>query len=152
LKVAANDSPTQQVDVITPTPVSVVAPGSDWHDLTLSSLDFDPPLKPGEIMSVDHPPTMLVAVDNKGNQTESAVVVQLRITGANDSDLVAMDRQTISSLAQGEAKVVRFDRIASFAPRSTYTVRAEVQPASGEVNRADNVKEMRVQIVAGGER
>jgi len=151
LNVAAN-GPSATAAIGTSTPVSVSAPGGSWHDLALMSLDFDPPLKPGEMLHIDRPPILLAAVDNKGNQTEKAVIVKLRITGNNDSDPIFTDKQTISSLAQGEAKVVRFDRITSMPHRSAYTVRVEVVPVDGEMNTADNVKEIRVQIVAGGER
>ena len=151
LQVAASDAPVEAV-VSTPTPVSVAAPGGNWHDLALMSLDFDPPLKPGEVMRVNRPPALLVAVDNRGNQTEGPVVLQLTITGTDDNDVVSTAKQTVPSLAQGEARVVRFDPATSLPMRSAYTMRVQVQPVPGEVNLADNVKEMRVQITAGAGR
>ena len=150
LRVASTDASTA-AQPFTPTPVSITAPGGNWHDLAIISLDFDPPLKPGEVLAIEHPPAMLVAVDNKGNQTESPVVVRLRLTGADGSDAIATDEKTISSLAQGEAKVVRFDGLTSLPSRPAYIVHVDVQPAPGEVSLADNSKEIRVQIVADGE-
>lgn len=150
LKVSPND-PTPIPMPNTPTPVSVAAPGGNWHDLAIISLDLDPPLKPGEVLAMDSAPVMLVAVDNKGNQTEKSVLVHLRITGPTETDVISTDKRTITSLGQGEAKVVRFDRVKALPPRSAYIIHVEVQAAPGEVSLADNIKEMRVQVVAGAE-
>ncbi|MCL5958829.1 MAG: hypothetical protein M1358_05830 [Chloroflexi bacterium] len=133
--------------VAAPATYSVKAPSSDHHDVAIISVDFDPPLTQGRLAAVPLDKlALLVAVDNKGNKAETGLSVQAKLMGESEADTIESKSLTIDSLAPGEARVVKFTGFAAPA-RSSYFLKVEVQPISGEIVTNDNSKT--IQLLAG---
>ncbi len=123
-----------------PSPDVVQAPAREKHDVAVLSADFDPPL--GALGGRE--PTLLVAVDNRGTETESGLVVHARLAADNPSDVKLALRERVASLAPGEVKVVRFAGFTGLPRNPSYWLTVEVEPAHSEANFVNNVKTLRV--------
>jgi hypothetical protein len=129
-------------DAGSPSPATVQAPVRDKHDVAVLSVDFDPPL--GSAWPADKEPALLVAIDNRGTETESALAVQVSLTGDSQADVRAKLSEPISSLAPGEVKVVRFAGAANLPIRSSQWVIVEVAPTRDGAGFAKNTKAVRL--------
>lgn len=122
-----------------PLPPPTVAP--EERALAIMGVDFDPPLEAGKILKSGGV-TLLVALENRGRQTEQLARVTARLydpDSAMRTDL-ANETITVRSLAPGELRVVRFTQVNDLPVRSHYKLVIEVSPAPGERELDDNVR------------
>jgi hypothetical protein len=127
------------VQPVSPLPPPTVAP--DERALAIVGVDFDPPLEGGQILSSGGV-TLLVAVENRGQQVEPAARVTARLydpASASSVDLVS-ETITARSLQPDEVRVVRFTQVNNLPVRSKYKLAIEVAPVPGERERDDNVR------------
>jgi hypothetical protein len=121
-----------------PLPPPTVAP--DERALAIMGVDFDPPLEAGKILNRGGV-TLLVALENRGRQTEQVARVTARLYDP-DSPLgadLANETITVRSLAPGELRIVRFTQVNDLPVRSHYKLAIEVSPVPGERELDDNV-------------
>ncbi|MHB1004475.1 MAG: hypothetical protein ACYC3S_02400 [Chloroflexota bacterium] len=123
------------------------AVGGPRHDLAVISLDFDPPLR---VLQVDTFPTkmaLLVVVDNKGTYTERDVTVTAELRSQAEDELLARTRQSLSSIAPGQATLVRLGGFPSIPTRSGYVLVVVVEGATGDAVPGNNTKTVPLQLV-----
>ncbi len=116
------------------------------HDVAILSVDFDPPLAtvgPGTPQ-----PSLLVAIDNRGAQTEAGLVVEARLSADSSGEAIARLAQPVESLSPGQVKVVRFAAPAGVPFRSSYWLTVRVVPVREGVAFANNTKTLRIDVLA----
>jgi len=129
-----------------PAPAAVQVPVRETHDVAVLSVDLDPPL--GAAGQGNREPSLLVAVDNRGTETEKGLAVVARLTTENQAETTAKLVEHVSTLAPGEVKVVRFSGGADLPLKSSYWLTIQVEPAQGEINFANNSKTLRIDGLA----
>lgn len=128
-----------------PAPAAVQAPVRETHDVAVLSVDFDRPIGPAG--RGNREPSLLVAVDNRGTETEKGLAVVVRLTTENRAETTAKLVEHVSRLAPGEVKVVRFSG-ADLPLKSSYWLTVQVEPAQGEADFANNSKTLRIDGLA----
>lgn len=126
----------------TPVPLASPSLSDEAHDLAILSVDFSPPLTARD---PERPPTLLVAVDNRGRVPERRVVVEVRMI-ATDGSLLSEAREVIAALAPGEARVVRFSAPALPLDRQNYQLGISVASVDGERQVLNNRRSLRVGV------
>ncbi len=125
-----------QSPVATPLPVATVAP--EQHALAILGVDFDPSLDVAEMLS-NGGVTLLVAVQNRGLETESNVYVTAHLVDASGSaQELLVETIVLYILAPGEVRVVRFTQVSNLPRRESYKLLVHVEPVQGESETADN--------------
>jgi len=106
------------------------------YDVTVSAIDFDPPLKRETLVSGETGVKLLAAIENRGTMPLSQLVVEARVT-SQKGDFSVQDRVPIDRLSPGETKVVQFERVApvQVLPRSP-SFRVSVSVISAQPNAA----------------
>lgn len=130
-----------------PTPKALISAATvvdDTPDVRVISMDFDPPLNSDGSCTTLAQRTLLVAVDNRGKKAENDVVVKLEIKGPEDKEALISQLRTVSSVASGEVKVLKFTGFASLPARPVYNLVVDVQPVVGELSVDDNHKSLEV--------
>lgn len=110
------------------------------HNLGVVGIDFDPSLEYREILKRGSL-TLLVAVENSGQQTESKVEVHARLSVNSDSVVEAFSaegKRLIEQIAPGEIVIVPFEGIDKIPIRSHYTLEVSVVPVADETTLSDN--------------
>lgn len=102
-----------------PSLIPVERDGSEKTGVVILGIDFDPPLQPQSVMAVGHL-ALLVVIENLGNLSAEGVVIDARLTGPTDQDLLLQQRLPTAPLAPGETRIVSFDNIPMLPVRSTY--------------------------------
>lgn len=121
-----------------PLAAATVIPAS--HALAIIGVDFDPPLDSRAIASGDGV-TLLVALENQGQSTETGVQVTARLMdGVVDGKPVELlnETLTIRTLAPGELFMARFSQVTDLPVRSRYALLIEVDAVPGELDTRDN--------------
>lgn len=121
-------------------PVYTVGLGSDRRPMNLRVVDLEAPERvyPGDKFTL----TGYVQAQNYGR---GSVTVELWASAADGSDALRIDEQIVDVGRSGQVVPVRFETQPSEHGDRLYTLR--VQPANGEVDRRDNEKTAKVQIV-----
>jgi hypothetical protein len=132
-------------ETVTPTPYGELTLPREVRDLAILGIEFNPPLKFQEVIAAGKV-TLLVAVENRGLTVENAVVVEARLVGANETDVLVRRSDRIDALAPGEVKLVRFDNLVLVPYRPAYMLTVAVSPAPGEVRLADNQRSYRLDV------
>ncbi|MCL5110025.1 MAG: hypothetical protein M1401_14430 [Chloroflexi bacterium] len=123
---------------------AVVGPS---HDVAVTSLDFDPPLRVLQVGQQQSDVALLVAVDNKGTYTEQQVNVVVTLRATPDDEVLLQRRQVVSTLAPGQAAVVRYEGFPNIPARDGYLLTVAVDQVPGEQNLANNSKSLPLQLV-----
>jgi hypothetical protein len=133
-----------QSPVATPVPVATVAP--EKHALAILGVDFDPSLNVAEMLS-NGGVTLLVAVQNRGLETESNVRVTARLVDASGSlQELLVETVVLYALAPDEVRVVRFTQVSNLPRRESYTLLVHVEPVQGESVTADNLRSFNIVV------
>ena len=133
------------IEVVTPvvTPViPAVTAVPQAHALAIIGVDFDPALDYGQIIS-NGGITLLVAVENQGQATETNVELKARLLDTADEASpreLLNDTVLLRSLAPREVRVVRFNQVTDLPVRERYKLIAELSPVRGERDLSDNVR------------
>lgn len=130
-------------------PVSTSATELPLYDVTVSAIDFDPPLKRDALSGVHKSIKLLAAVENKGTMSLTNLTVEARIT-SQKGDFSANDRVPLAKIAPGETRVVEFAGMlpTTNLPRSpSYLIRVTVDGSQLGTNVRGNVKEVIVRVV-----
>lgn len=126
--------------------ISPLSAGSKNHNLAVLAIDFDPPLNYQQLILRQQSIALLVAVENTGTDTERDVMVRAQLTSPEDPDLLMTQGASVTSIAPGEIKVVRFARLGKIPYHQTYHLEAWVELVDGESNAADNHRAFEIQI------
>ncbi len=133
------------IEVVTPavTPVlPAVTAVPQAHALAIIGVDFDPALDYSQILS-NGGVTLLVAVENQGQATETNVELRARLLdtadAANPRELLN-DTVLIRSLQPREVRVVRFAQVTDLPLRERYKLVTELAPILGEQELSDNAR------------
>lgn len=110
------------------------------HDLAILAIDFSPPLDYRELWTEREQVMLLIAVENRGLSQEKEIEVSAKLSVPNRSETLLRQSTTLTNLAAGEVKVVRFTGIPSVPYRPAYRLEVEVSPAEEERILANNVK------------
>jgi len=102
-----------------PEPFTPGQAGGERAGVIVLGIDFDPPLRPQSVMAAGRL-TLLVVVENLGSRPTEGVVIEARLTGPTDSDLLMQRSLPIAPLAPGETRIVSFDHVPLLPARSTY--------------------------------
>jgi hypothetical protein len=132
-------------ETVTPTPYGELTLPREVRDLAILGIEFNPPLEFQEVIAAGKV-TLLVAVENRGLTVENAVVVEARLVGATETDVLVRRSDRIDALAPGEVKLVRFENMVLVPYRPAYVLTVAVSPAPGEVRLADNQRSYRLQV------
>jgi hypothetical protein len=138
--VPAQPAPSQR-----PSNVAEAPNTQETHDLAISAVDFDPALDAQQI-AAGKPYSLFVAVENKGNRSESAVVVRARLLSEDRRQVLLSRQDTVQSLAPGEMKVVRFPASSVPPSQRIYGLDVEVQAMPSEANTANNKRTLQIEI------
>jgi hypothetical protein len=142
------------IEVVTPvvTPVfPVVTAVPQAHAVAIIGVDFDPALDYSQIIS-NGGVTLLVAVENQGQATETNIELKARLLDtANEAGPRELLNDTVllRALAPREVRVVRFDQVTDLPIRERYTLVAELSPVSGERELSDNVRSFDILVHDG---
>lgn len=84
------------------------------YSVSISAIDFDPPLKSDNLLKSQQPVTLVAAVENKGTAqlTQLTVVAQV---SSQRGEYSARDQVQVDKLSPGETKVVKFKGVAPLA-------------------------------------
>jgi hypothetical protein len=121
-------------------PVYTVGLGSDRRPMNLRVVDLEAPERvyPGDKFT-------LTGYVQAQNYARGSVTVELMTSAADGSDERQIDEQIVDVGKSGQVVPVRFETQPSEQGVRLYKLR--VQPASGEVDRRDNEKTAKVQVV-----
>jgi hypothetical protein len=142
------------IEVVTPavTPIiPAVTAIPQAHAVAIIGVDFDPPLDYSQIISNDGV-TLLVAVENQGQATETGVELKVRLLDtANQVSPRELLNETvvIRSLAPREVRVVRFNQVTDLPVRERYKLAAELTPVQGERELSDNTRSFDILVHNG---
>jgi hypothetical protein len=129
----------------TPTPYGELTSPREVRDLAIMGIEFNPPLQSEQVIAAGKL-TLLVAVENRGLTVENAVLVEARLAGSGETDILVQRGERIETLAPGEVKLVRFENMALVPYRPAYVLTVAVAPAPGEFRLADNQRSYRLQV------
>ncbi len=130
-------------------PLAPSATGLPQYDVSVSAIDFDPPLKRQALQGYTKPVKLLAAVENKGTMALTNLIVEASIASQN-GDFSARNRVSLEKVAPGETRVVEFAGMLpdSNAPRSpSYRIRVIVEGKQLGSNVRGNVREVIVRVV-----
>jgi len=137
------------VDIAVPAPITVGTVTGAAHDIAIMGIDFTPPLQQTEQALSSSKLTLLVAIENKGVQVESNVVVEARLlSGTKESLLQGVS--SLEAIAPGEVKIASFSDFSLVSLKPDYQLAVHVPGVPGETRLADNDKHFRLQIVGPG--
>ena len=74
-------------ETVTPTPYGELTLPREVRDLAILGIEFNPPLEFQEVIAAGKV-TLLVAVENRGLTVENGVVVEARLVGATETDVL----------------------------------------------------------------
>ncbi|MGI5837871.1 MAG: hypothetical protein ACOX87_15455 [Chloroflexota bacterium] len=139
-KVAVNDSKQTAAAKATELPL---------YDVSVSAIDFDPPLTREALSGFRKSIKLLAAVENKGTMALNNLTVEARIV-SQKGDFSADDRVPVGKIAPGETRVVEFVGMVptTSIPKSpSYSIRVKVDgPQLGD-NVRGNVREVIVRVL-----
>lgn len=133
------------IEVVTPAvapTVLAVTAVPQTHAVAIIGVDFDPELDYDQIIS-NGGVTLLVAVENQGQVTETGVELKARLLDtANEGSSRDLLNETvlIDSLAPREVRIVRFNQVSDLPVRERYKLVAELTPVQGERELSDNTR------------
>jgi hypothetical protein len=142
------------IEVVAPaaTPVlPIVTAVPQAHAVAIVGVDFDPALNYSQIMS-NGGITLLVAVENRGQATESNVELTARLLDTEDEAsprVLLNETMLIRSLPPHEVYVARFDQVTDLPVRARYKLIAELLPVRGERDLGDNVRSFDILVHDG---
>jgi hypothetical protein len=116
------------------------------HNLAVLAVDFDPPLDYQQLIIRRQAITLLVAIENTGSRKEHDVTVQAQLSTLEDPDLLLTQEANVTSIAPGELRVVRFERLGRIPYHQTYHLEVAVDPIDGESVLSDNQKAFDIEI------
>jgi len=137
------------IDALVSAPITVGTATGATNDIAIMGIDFAPPLKKAEQAMPTDKITLLVAIENKGTQVESNVVVEARLLSATQEPLL-QGISRVETIAPGEVKIASFSDFAPLPPKPDYQLAIHVPGVPGETRLADNDKHFRLQIVGPG--
>lgn len=107
--------------------------------VAILGVDFDPPLEAGQLLA-NGGVTLLVAVENQGQQAEPTVRVTARLYDPQSPRAADLANETITvrGLAPGELRVVRFTQVTDLPVRMRYKLTVEASTLPGEHQLDDN--------------
>jgi hypothetical protein len=120
--------------------------GDEVHNLAILAVDFDPPLDYQRLIIRRQSVTLLVAIENTGNNAERNVAVAASLSTPEDPDLLLAQDASVASIAPGEIQVVRFERLGKLPYHQIYHLEVVVDPVDGEIALGDNQKAFDIQI------
>lgn len=142
-----------EVKVVDTTPAAVTleaftSPPSEekTHNLSVLTVDFDPPLNYQQLIIRRQSVTLLVAVENTGRLTERDVTVRAELSTPQDPDLLLTRGASIASIAPGEIQIVRFAPLGDIPYHQIYHLEVIVDAVQGENNLGDNRKAFDIEI------
>ncbi len=77
------------------------------YAVSISAIDFDPPLKQNTLIDSQQPVKLVAAIENKGSAQLRQLVVEARVTSQH-ADYSADEQVRVDRLSPGETKVVEF--------------------------------------------
>jgi hypothetical protein len=119
------------------------------YDVSVSAIDFDPPLKQQTMLSTHKTVKLLAAIENKGTMPLNQLSVEARVA-SQKGDFSAQDRVQIDRLSPGETKVVEFAGVApvQMLPKSpSYRIRVSVDSQQSSGNLRSNYREVIVRVM-----
>jgi hypothetical protein len=115
----------------------------------LLAIDFDPSLDQLELLS-GQGITLLAAIRNNGQETESHVPVIARLydraTASARPTFLLEATAYLDQVAPGQIAIVRFDRLTALPVRSHYYLTVEVPGSRGEAQLVDNVQKFDIEV------
>jgi hypothetical protein len=133
-------------------PASTSATELPLYDVTVSAIDFDPPLKRETLLGYQGSVKLLAAVENKGTMPLTNLTVDARIV-SQKGDFSAEDGVPVRKISPGETKVVEFGGMvpATTLPKSpSYRIRVTVESGQLGPEVRSNVREVIVRVVDSG--
>lgn len=133
------------IEVVTPAvapTILAVTAVPQAHAVAIIGVDFDPELDYDQIIS-NGGVTLLVAVENQGQVTETGVELKARLLDtANEGSSRDLLNETVlvDSLAPREVRIVRFNQVSDLPVRERYKLVAELTPVQGERELSDNTR------------
>jgi hypothetical protein len=116
------------------------------HNLAVVAVEFDPPLDYQRLILRRQSITLLVALENRGSETEHDVTVQAELSTPADPTLHLARSTGTPSIAPGEIQVVRFPALSAIPFFDAYHLEVIVDALPGEINLDDNRKAFDIQI------
>lgn len=98
------------------------------YDVSISAIDFDPPLRRDILLNSQRPAKLVAAVENKGSTQLRKLVVEAQVSNQS-GDYSARDQVQLDKLSPGETRVVEFDGMGPFTglPKSpSFKIRVSV--------------------------
>ena len=142
INIQAQDSTRSSDQLILP---AVATPTAEAHDLAITAIDFDPALRSNSLLASDNI-TLLVAVENRGNQVEKDAIVEATLFGLPDSDVLVSSQGMVKEIVPGESQVARFSNFSSIPLRSAYSLKVEVSPVPGEIFLGNNSRTYKLEV------
>lgn len=134
------DDPT--APVARPVATTIVASASVPHDLAVSAIDVERP----STKSLSGPLVLLAVVENKGTEAAGDIQIEGRLYDRQGSELLLKRTESVSRLAAGESKVVRFKATEPLPLRDGYIVRVEAIPLPTELSLSNNTRVLRAEV------
>ena len=136
-------------DAATPTPYTELAFPREARDLAILGIEFNPPLRYEEMASLGRL-ALVVAVENRGQSVESDVMVEARLAGTGEADVLMRRSEQLESIAPGEVRLVKFEGLSPVPYRSAYSMTITVSTAPGETHTIDNQRTYRLSVTLPG--
>ena len=132
---------TSPIEVSPPPAANQVAAATavpQHHNVAIVGVDFDPPLDYAKLLA-NGSVTLMVAIENRGEETEPLVSVNARLLDPRDRqhDLVN-EVVDVRVLKPREVRVVRFAPVSDLVSLDQYLLEVEIPPVGGETVTADN--------------
>ncbi len=125
------------------------AAGDGTHNLAVIAVDFDPPLNYQQLIIQRRSVSLLAAVENSGNSAEQDVTVWVQLTTPDDPELFQTRGASMTSIAPGEVRVVRFAHLGEIPYHQTYHLEVMVEPVNGESDYTDNLRAFDIRVHQG---
>ncbi len=122
-----------------------IAAVNDRFDAAILSVNFEPSSTISDTAAPDDV-ALVVAVDNRGRGALRDLTVTARVAAPTEDQVIAEVRESITNLAPGEAKVIRFSQRIVAPTQPTYWITVQVSPVDGEENVANNRKSLRLDV------
>jgi hypothetical protein len=142
-----------EVQVIEPAPsdtphlfASPLSSAAGEHNLAIMAAVLDPPLQYQQLILRRQSVTLMVALENRGTNTEREVVVRASLTSPRDAKLSLTQQAKVTSIAPGEIQIVQFARLEEIPYYTAYRLEVSVDPVAGELDLSDNTKVYDVKI------
>ena len=130
-------------------PVATLATELPLYDVSVSAIDFDPPLTREALSGFQKSIKLLAAVENKGTMALNNLTVEAQIV-SQKGDFRANDRVPLAKIAPGETRVVEFKGMVptTSIPKSpSYSIRVTVDGPQIGANVRGNVREVIVRVL-----